>query len=527
MKKRVISAALTMLLLMLLFPACAFADVYSDPAPVEAGSALDHLAAVLESGSSLGVSAGALPEGVALSLEEQESGLHVYLRGTPMTAGEYNCVLSSNSGDSFIVTVQVLPARPTVSVGGDLSCYPGDELSLTAEARTVDGGYLSYQWYAGLTGDFGSATAIGGATEAFYQPSTAYVGSSYYTCMVTNTNNGYTVSTVSDPVKVTVEELNVSALSVETLPGKTQYRAGDTLDTTGLQIRAELANGGSRIMSDGFTLYPTRLEKAGEQRIEVSYQGKICTFTVTVEPADEVIEGIGVLTMPTRTEYFVGETLDPRGLSIRVYTNNGQRDVSEGLECEPMLLEQAGFQTITVHYGEKTCTFTVDVTAEVKPVSLGVYLLPDKTHYTVGESLDTTGLVLRQTDSRGQTQEIRSGFTCEPVRLDSAGRQEITVRYGEQSCRFTVTVEEKAAAASPTPSPSPSAAPQPTPEPTPAPAPRGEDPGSMGRTLAVVVVGAAALALAVLGVYVYVMNRGGFAEVFHRLKERIGKKNGQ
>ena len=71
MKRTILSAALILLLLLIVCPA-AFADVtYPDPAPLEVGQTLNHLAASVEPGSSVAVSAGSLPPGVALSLDRK------------------------------------------------------------------------------------------------------------------------------------------------------------------------------------------------------------------------------------------------------------------------------------------------------------------------------------------------------------------------------------------------------------------------------------------------------------------------
>ena len=110
---------------------------------------------------------------------------------------------------------------------------------------------------------------------------------------------------------------------METLPEKTEYEAGDVLDPTGLSIRVQLSNGESYVVTEGFALYPTRLEDAGTRSIEVNYEGLLCYFQVEVAEPPEVIEGIGVLSLPVKVVYDVGDMLDASGLGIRVYTNKG------------------------------------------------------------------------------------------------------------------------------------------------------------------------------------------------------------
>lgn len=442
MKKHWISAALAVLLI-LLIPVMASADViYPAPGAITVGEDVDYLLATLDPEGTVWTNPDLMPAGLRLETEEFDGGINVYLRGVPTVPGDYDLVINY-SGSNSICSLIILP----------------------------------------------------GETPA--------------------------------PV--------LSAISVATPPLLTHYTAGDTLDPTGLSIQLEMSDGSTETVTEGFSLYPTRLENAGTQRIEVNYQGRLCYFDVEVEPAPEVIEGIGVAVLPDKVVYEPGERLEPAGLIVRVYTNNGTRDVgAEELECSPMELETAGPQQITVRYGEKTCTFTVQVLEE-EAVGMAVFRLPDKLEYTVGETLDSRGLVLIVTGSRDSVEYLNTDYTCEPIVLDHPGTQEITVRHGDLQCLFHVTVKDPPA----TPVPSPTARPLPSPEATTAPYPiptpgtepvpvpeqpidRMHQPES-GKLLAAVIVAAAVLALGILGIYVFVMNRNGkeyFAESIRDLFRR-------
>ena len=78
-------------------------------------------------------------------------------------------------------------------------------------------------------------------------------------------------------------------------------------------------------------------------------------------------------------------------------------------------------------------------------VLTGISILskPSKTAYNVGDTLDTTGLVLKATYSNSTSEEITSGFTCNPTKLNTAGTQSITVTYQGKTASFDVTVENK------------------------------------------------------------------------------------
>lgn len=238
-------------------------------------------------------------------------------------------------------------------------------------------------------------------------------------------------------------------------------------------------------------------------------------IAVTVEAKRQpVIEGIGVLTLPTKTQYKEGDRLMTDGLSVRVYTDQGYYDVTGGLECSPATLSNPGTQTITVRYENKSCTFTVEVEAareEVQSISLASH--PTKTSYTVGDRLDTTGLVVRVVTNK-QVQDVTEGFSCTPVVLSTAGRQTIKVIYGVQSTSFEVTVAERATPTpmpTATPFPSATAAPGASAAPSPSISPYSSShqshETSAGSAFLQIVLVLALLALVGLGAYVYTVQR--------------------
>lgn len=504
MKKSIISAVLTLLVLFSM-SVCAFAaTTYPAPAPVEVGQALDHLLATVPADSAISADEGTLPPGVALEVQPRnDSQQDIYLRGTPTAAGEYNCVIKVSGSGNLMCLVKVTPALPHITTGDSVVCALNDNASVSVTATAPDGGSLSYQWYQSSTNSTAGAVAVSGGTGNTLAVDTSSSGTLYYYCLVTNNSGGQSVSAPSGIIPVTVGELTLDSISVKSLPVKTVYTVGDKLDTAGLSIELHYHNGSTAVVTEGFSVYPTRLAEAGAQTVEVEYRGKTCTFSVTVEQPEETIDGIGVLTLPNKTNYAVGEELDFTGLSIRVYTNNGHRDVYTGLECSPKSFDKAGSHAVTVSYGGKTCTFNVVVKAEVKPVSLAVGKMPTKTEYTVGDSLDIAGLTLKETDNTNTVRDITEGFDYAPKVLNKAGQQEIIVTYGELSCSFKVTVKEKAAAESTPPADEPQPSQQPEVElPT-----EQEDEGSTAKTVMIVILVIAIIALAGTLVYMIVVKR--------------------
>lgn len=530
MNKKILSAAVFLLLLLSIVPA-AYADVtYPDPEPLEVGQTLNHLAASVEPGSSVSVSAGALPPGVDLYLDDKTDTTDVYLRGVPTVPGYYDAVVDVNSQSTFMCSVDVEPAQPRLIVGPGVNCFLNETVHVSVTASVSDGGQLSYQWYA--SDGSSQSSLIAGAVEPVYQPGTDYVGTTYYYCIVTNHNNGLEVSVVSPSILVTVSEVRVSSISLASLPYKTDYELGDALNTDGLQLLVTYSNGSTQYINSGYQIYPTLLDTSGTQTIEISYFNQSCSFQVNVREMRESVDSIAILTLPNRTAYTVGEVLDITGLSIRAYTGAGFRDVSEGFSCTPMLLGQEGNQLITVSYEDKICTFQVTVESEEVPSYLSLYRLPDQLNYTVGDTLNPSGLILYLISSKNNAMEVAEGYSLSPTRLDREGQQEITVTYGGMSCSFKVNVS--AALVSPSPSPTalpttvptaaqPTAAPEATPAvPTHTPVP-SRTVGS-GKSFVGVIAAASVIALAVLGAYVFIMNRGGF-DVLEAKLEDLFRRN--
>ena len=528
MNKRFLSLLLIILLLCAAVPCAAFADntIIANLGKAPAGKYLDQLVGTTESGTASCVG-GTLPAGCSVVTEQKSSGACHYLRGTPMSAGVYEFTLSVKDDSSaqlatLTCSLTVTPAEPSVTVSANVSCFLGDAATVSVRATAVDSGSLSFRWFSSPYNSTANGTFIEGATGNSLQVSTSAVGTNYYYCEVTNTNNGSSTSVLSPTIQVSVSEPVLSSISINAMPAAREYKVGDSLNTSGLEIIVKYSNGTSVIVSSGFDVSPTTLNTAGTQNITVSYLGKTCTFPVLVTEAEQVVESILIVSEPTKREYTVGEWLDTSGLKLRIQTNKSTFDVTTGFSCTPMLLEKEGRQQITVNYGSKSAAFTVNVLpAEEKIESISVKNMPTKLSYSAGDRLDISGMVLEVTMNTGKTEEVSTGFSCTPMLLEKEGRQQITVSYQGKTCTFELVVS---AAAEQTPAPEESAEPVETPQVTPKPdIPRESHTGA----LVVVIVIAAAVALAALGAYVFVLKHDKFQQFFGRFGKGRNRPEGK
>ena len=163
------------------------------------------------------------------------------------------------------------------------------------------------------------------------------------------------------------------------------------------------------------------------------------------------ISSISIKTVPAKTSYYQDDELDTTGLKLTVTYNNGtSEEVDTGFTCDPMTLSTVGNnQAITVTYGNKTTSFTVNVAAD-NISSIQVISNPTNTEYTIpygssSVSLNTAGLKLKATYDSGKTKtDITSGFTCSPTTFSAYNpTQTVTVTYGGKTATFTVKVDKE------------------------------------------------------------------------------------
>lgn len=210
-----------------------------------------------------------------------------------------------------------------------------------------------------------------------------------------NVDNGQPVESLT----IKAELMKLTSLSVQSMPNKTEYTVGDTLDTTGLVLNGHYEGTWHSVSLDkdveitsGFTCTPTTLDTAGTQTITVNYDGLSTSFDVTVKEKE---------------------------------TPNPTPDDKDDNKTDP----------------DDTTTTKPDQN-EDKLEKLEVETPPTKTMYISGDTVDTTGLVLKATYSRSGEKLITDGYRCSPSVVYVTGKREITVRYDGGETSFEIYVKE-------------------------------------------------------------------------------------
>ncbi len=152
----------------------------------------------------------------------------------------------------------------------ELALTAGESAALSAAVEPADAADKTVTW---TSSDTAVAAVSGGTVRA------VAAGTAYITAATQNGLIAVCTVTVSSPAPAELE-----SIAPATLPGKTAYRVGETLDPGGLTLTATYSDGSARTVTEGFTCSPTVLTAEGSQTVTVSYGGKTCAFTVTVLP---------------------------------------------------------------------------------------------------------------------------------------------------------------------------------------------------------------------------------------------------
>jgi hypothetical protein len=136
----------------------------------------------------------------------------------------YTVVSEDGTSQEWTVTVTSAPLvnaeKPSITNNlADITCQVGDNVSLDLAATVSDGGKITYEWYSVDDKNKSNPKTLTQAT-ASYSVNTESVGTHYYYCEVTNSNNsvnGSNISKVDSSVsEVIIEKSSSTHESLET-----------------------------------------------------------------------------------------------------------------------------------------------------------------------------------------------------------------------------------------------------------------------------------------------------------------------
>jgi beta-lactamase superfamily II metal-dependent hydrolase len=362
--------------------------------------------------------------------------------------------IASNEGKGFLADLTQTYSNSCYEIvfGGTFSTSSGTVGTNVCYSTTMNVSAFSsaycYKSDASANTTAGKALKCGTTTTGNTGTFTFTFGQSYIITAAKIYANAYSSSQGSATVSVTTTAQTTAVTNMVSYNSVSSVDVGyldaDTTATSACAYVFSGLDGGNKTASTSFTL--TSQDK------KAPYIAKIVfTVAVATAPAEKSLSNISVTTQPTTKSYIVGDALDTTGLVVTAnYSDSTSADVTSSCTLSPTngsTLSTAGTQTVNVSYTysgvTKTASFDVTVSSSstVTLSSIAVTAQPTKVSYTVGETLDTTGMQVTATYSDGSTAVV-TGWSVSSPDMSTVGTKEVTVNYNGKTDTFNITVSE-------------------------------------------------------------------------------------
>ena len=243
----------------------------------------------------------------------------------------------------------------------------------------------------------------------------------------------YTEGEITYTASFDISVISSSTLEIASLPTTINYVVGDTLDLSGLVVKANYKNGYSEILLN--SEYETSLEdgsvlsEPGTQSITVSRTESGVTqnvsFVVMVWeneiPAQTTFAAIALTKLPDKMTYWADETLDLSGSIVSaVYSDNSSSIIADYtvLPALDTPLTTADTQ-VTLSYTVDGRTKTVSFPITVRKIVHVTYYADDRTSGDV--PVDSTNYLNGQTVTVPGSNLERTGYTFDGWTIGEGG----------------------------------------------------------------------------------------------------------
>lgn len=271
-----------------------------------------------------------------------------------------------------------------------------------------------------------------------------------YKVNITYTKDGKTFTT-----NIYLEVNYLVSIYMDKEPTKDEYFIGETLDLSGIVIKAIYPDKKDKDVTSKCTFNPgsgtvitPSIVTSNTVKINVSYTefGVTKTCVVTLPALPVLLEEIKITSFP-KTTYKVGETLDLTGIGVTAYYNNGTTaDVTQQSTYEP-----ADGTTITTSTSIIKATYTEGSVTGVDTCDLEVITFdgieitrePFKKTYFDGQTLTLEGILVSGVWSNGDKEDITSECSYNPAEGSSVSLQTtmIQVSYTRDGNTYMETVD--------------------------------------------------------------------------------------
>ena len=145
---------------------------------------------------------------------------------------------------------------------------------------------------------------------------------------------------------------------------------------------------------------------------------------------------------PDKTTYTVGEVFDTTGMEVTAFYSDGSSKPVTGYTVKPSGALTAADTVVIITYTENGITKTESQKIQVNdgPELWAIIITkaPDKTTYTVGEVVDTTGMEVQAVYSDGSSKPV-TGYTVNPFGALTAADTVVKITYTENGITKTAS----------------------------------------------------------------------------------------
>lgn len=280
------------------------------------------------------------------------------------------------------------------------------------------------------------------------KPSLVLDGSNYSITNGTNLKVGQTSVTITYEDKsveqeISVEKNNVIELKLKKPATKTEYKEGQSFDTTGMVIEATYKDGTTKVISD-YKVEDGNNLTLGQTQVTISYEGKTVTQPITV--TENRLTKIEITKTPNKTKYVVGQNFDKTGMVVTGEYEDGstQEILDYTIENGTNLTKEQ--TTVTIKY--KEMLVMQPITVEEKAITkISVSKNPTKMKYIQNkEDLDLTGGMLKIEYNDNSNEEITlTSNEIKAIGFDNKkiGKNTVTIEYQSQTTTLDVEIIEE------------------------------------------------------------------------------------
>ena len=256
-------------------------------------------------------------------------------------------------------TAYGLPMRPGMQIWGNITIHPewrakSYKVSFDANDGTVETTTKTVT-FDGAYGELPVPVKAGHNFEGWFTERVNGVCVDKDT-LYTNPSNTTLYAHWSD-------EKEVKSIKINPEKTKTSYYVGDNFDKSNITLIVEYVDGELREITSGFDCTEPAINKVSQKRVTVTYREATTTFNVNITYAE--LSEIEIDSAPTKTTYYIGDTIDSAGLAVIVkYSNGYSRVITEGFKLS-YALDKSGTASVRVSYTENqksaSTSFNVNV----------------------------------------------------------------------------------------------------------------------------------------------------------------------